>query len=82
MDHFNIDLGGGNLFEWAKDMEKMGDAGGSQDKDIVFALNPEPFESAGVDLENVDGWAYAQVPVHVDGVPAEVWKLLKPFDLR
>jgi hypothetical protein len=53
----------------------------NQDKDAVFALNPEPFKNAGVNLEAVDGWAHAEVPVHVDGVSTLVWKLLKPFNL-
>ncbi|MDR1638814.1 MAG: hypothetical protein LBT59_03860 [Clostridiales bacterium] len=81
MDHFNIELGGGNLFEWAKDMLVLTDTDTNQEKDAVFALNPEPFKNAGVNLEAVDGWAHAEVPVHVDGVSTLVWKLLKPFNL-
>jgi len=74
LDHYGVDLGGGNLFEWAKDMN-------TNDKDIVFALNPEPLIAAGVDPEAVDGWVFAKVKAHVDGRPAEVDKLLKPFNL-
>jgi len=74
MDHYNIDLDGA-MFEWAKDMK-------SNDKDIVFVLDPEPLIAAGVDPENVDGWAYAQVPVMQDGKEVQVYKFLKPFDLR
>ncbi|MDR3344382.1 MAG: hypothetical protein LBT21_02125 [Oscillospiraceae bacterium] len=75
MDHFGIKLGGGNMFEWAKNMS-------TNDKDLVFALNPEPLTAAGVDPENVAGWAYAQVPMEEDGKMVEVWKLLKAFDLE
>jgi hypothetical protein len=75
LDHYGVDLGDGNLFEWAKDM-------GTNDKDIVFVLNPAPFIAAGVDPDAIDGWAFAKVTVDVDGKPAEVDKILKPFDLR
>ncbi|MDR0530784.1 MAG: hypothetical protein LBG83_01790 [Oscillospiraceae bacterium] len=82
MDHFNIDFGGKAMFEWAKDMKINGYDNSVQDKDIVFVLNPEPFIAAGVDPEQVQGWAYAQVSVEINGKPAQVWKLLKPFDLQ
>jgi hypothetical protein len=75
LDHYNIDLGGGNMFEWAKDMA-------ANDKDIVFVLNPQPFIDAGTDVSAVEGWTFAKVPVDVDGKPTEVDKLLKPFDLK
>jgi hypothetical protein len=75
LDHYNIDFGGGNMFEWAKDLA-------TNDKDIVFVLNPEPLVSAGLDPGNVEGWAFAKVSGDVDGKPAEVDKLLKPFDLK
>ena len=75
LDHYGVNLGGGNLFEWAKDMAK-------NDKDIVFVLNPEPFIAAGVDPTNVAGWVFAKVPVDVNGKPTEVDKLLKPFSLQ
>jgi hypothetical protein len=74
LDHYNVDLGGGNMFEWAKDMTK-------NDKDIVFVLNPEPFINAGVDPALVKGWVFAKVPVDINGKPAEVDKFLKPFNL-
>ena len=74
MDHYGVDLGGGNLFEWAKDL-------GANDKDIVFVLNPEPFISAGVDPEKIEGWIFTKVTVDVDGKPAEVDKILKPYNL-
>ncbi|MDR3240024.1 MAG: hypothetical protein LBT44_08070 [Clostridiales bacterium] len=81
LDHYNVDIGGGNLFEWAKDMSLNASTGEEQDKDIVFVLNPDPFIAAGVDPERVDGWAYAQVSVDIDGKPTDVWKFLKPFNL-
>jgi hypothetical protein len=76
LDHYGVQLGGGNLFEWAKDM-------GTNDKDIVFVLAPEPFIAAGVNPAAIDGWAFAQVTVDDDnGKPVVVDKILKPFDLR
>lgn len=82
LDHYNVDIGDGNLFEWAKDMSKNAYDGKNQDKDIVFVLEPAPFIAAGVDPKNVDGWAFAKVTVDIDGKPTEVDKFLKPFDLR
>lgn len=75
MGHYGVNLGKGNMFEWAKDM-------GSNDKDIVFALNPEPFINAGVDPNAIDGWVFTKVKAHVDGKQTKVDKLLKPFDLK
>jgi hypothetical protein len=75
LDHYGVNLGDGNLFEWAKDM-------GTNDKDIVFVLNPEPFIAAGVDPSMIDGWAFAKVTVDdANGKPVEVDKILKPFNL-
>jgi hypothetical protein len=75
LDHYGVNLGDGNLFEWAKDM-------GTNDKDIVFVLNPEPFIAAGVDPSRIDGWAFAKVTVDdANGKPIEVDKILKPFNL-
>ena len=74
LDHYGVSLGGGNLFEWAKDMAK-------NDKDIVFILDPAPFIAAGADPSAIDGWVFAKVTVDVNGRMAEVDKLLKPFDL-
>ncbi|WP_455718823.1 hypothetical protein [Anaerosporobacter sp.] len=75
MGHYGVNLGDGNMFEWAKDMS-------SNDKDIVFVLNPEPFINAGVDPNAIEGWVFGKVKVHVDGKQTEVDKLLKPFDLK
>lgn len=74
MGHFNYALGDDNAFEWAQDMSE-------NDKDIVFALNPEPFISAGVIPENVTGWQYAEVEMHKDGKTVEAFRFLKAFDL-
>jgi hypothetical protein len=75
LDHYGVNLGDGNLFEWAKDMS-------ANDKDIVFVLNPEPFIAAGVDPARIEGWAFAKVTVDdANGKPIEVDKILKPFDL-
>lgn len=81
MDHFGVKLGGGNLFEWAKDMRTDGLRQRNQDKDIVFVLSPEPLIEAGVDPEKVNGWAYGQVTVEENGKMVDVWKFLKSFDL-
>jgi hypothetical protein len=75
MDHYGVSIGDGNMFEWAKDMN-------TNDKDIVFVLNPEPLIKAGVNPDLVNGWAYAKVPMDVNGKPTEVDKFLKPFNLR
>ncbi|MDR2047980.1 MAG: hypothetical protein LBP69_00850 [Treponema sp.] len=75
MDHYGVNLGGGNLFEWAKDMA-------ANDKDLVFVLNPAPFIAAGADPARVAGWVFDKVTVDDEnGKPIQVDKLLKPFDL-
>ena len=76
LGHYGVDLTGGNAFEWAKDMD-------ANDKDIVFALNPEPFIDAGVDPDSIEGWVFAKVPAMDEkGNEIEVDKILKPFDLN
>ncbi len=82
LDHYGVMLGGGNMFEWAKNLETNTVANVDQDKDIVFVLNPEPLIAAGVDPEKVEGWAYAQVEVEENGKPVSVYKFLKPFNIR
>ena len=75
LDHYGVALSNGNMFEWAKDMT-------TNDKDIVFVLNPEIFINAGVDTSSVDGWVFAKVETMDDnGKKIEVDKFLKPFDL-
>ena len=76
LDHYGINIGDGNVFEWAKDMS-------TNDKDIVFVLNPDVFIKAGVDPEKVDGWLFAKVKVDDEnGKPIEVDKFLKPFNIQ
>lgn len=76
LDHFGVDLKNGNMLEWAKDIT-------TNDKDIVFVLNPEVFINAGVDPNNVEGWVFAKVPTMDEkGNDIEVDKLLKPFDFE
>lgn len=82
MDHFNISVGGGNMFEWAKDMTTNSDTGENQAKDIVYVLNPEPLIAAGTDPEKVEGWAYAPVNVGMGSKSVQVYKFLKPFNLN
>lgn len=82
MDHYGVKLGDGNMFEWAKNMETNTVSNENQDKDIVFVLNPEPLLAAGVDPEQVEGWAYATVPVEENGKNVDVYKFLKPFNLK
>jgi hypothetical protein len=81
-DHYGLDLGEGNMFEWAKDMKTNGYDKTVQDKDIVFVLNPAPLIAAGVDPDKVEGWAYGEVPIEKDGRAEQVWKFLKVFDLK
>ncbi len=75
LDHYGIALGDGNMLEWAKDMQ-------TNDKDLVFVLNPEPLIQAGVDPAKIQGWVFAKVPVKdKSGKLAEVDKFLKPYNL-
>lgn len=76
MDHYGVDLGNGNVFEWAKDMS-------TNDKDIVFVLDPKVFIDAGVDPAKVEGWVFAKVStMDANSKPIEVDKFLKPFDIN
>ena len=75
MDHYGVDIGNGNMFEWAHDAT-------ANDKDIVFVLNPEPFIAAGTDPDRIEGWIFTKVPVHDEkGRLVQVDKILKPFDI-
>lgn len=76
LDHYGLSFGNGNAFEWAKDFT-------TNDKDIVFVLNPQTFVDAGVDVAAVEGWIFAKVEVMgADGKMVEVEKLLKPFEIN
>jgi hypothetical protein len=75
LDHYGVDLGGGFMFEWAKNMK-------TNDKDMVFVLNPDPFIAAGADPAKIDGWVFTTVPtMDKNGRKIEVEKILKPIDL-
>jgi hypothetical protein len=82
LDHYNVSLGNGNMFEWAKNMQIHSVTKENQDKDIVFVLNPEPLIAAGVDPEKVEGWVYTTVSVEKDGKETDVYKFLKPYNLQ
>lgn len=82
LDHYGVKLGDGNMFEWAKNLSTNSATGENQDKDIVFVLNPEPLIAADVGPEKVEGWVYAQVAVEENGQTVEVYKFLKPFNLK
>jgi len=76
MDHYGINLGNGNMFEWAKNLT-------TNDKDIVFMLDPAPFIAAGTDPTRIEGWAFAKVTVDdANGKPVQVDKILSSFDLK
>jgi hypothetical protein len=75
LDHYGINLGDGHLFEWAKNLN-------TNDKDMVFVLDPAPFIKAGVDPNGIESWVFAKVTVDGEnGKPIQVDKILKPFDL-
>lgn len=75
-DHYGVDLGEGDMFEWAKDMA-------TNDKDLVFVLAPAPFLEAGVDPARVAGWTFGKVKVKdKSGQESEVEKFLKPYNLQ
>lgn len=76
LGHYNISLGNGNLFEWAKDAS-------ANDKDMVFVLDPQIFIDAKADPAKIAGWTYAEVMVmDKNGNEVKVMKLLKPFNLQ
>lgn len=73
MDHFGISLGDGNMLEWAKTLE-------TNDKDLVFVLNPEPLIQAGVDPEKLESWVFGEVEVMDEaGKAAMVEKFLMVY---
>lgn len=76
LDHYGVKMGGGNMFEWAKDMS-------TNEKDIVFVLDPKALIDAGVDPTKVTDWKFAQVEVKDDqGKEIVVDKFLKPYNLK
>jgi len=76
MDHYGINLGNGNMFEWAKNLA-------TNDKDIVFVLDPAPFIAAGTDPAKIEGWTFTKVTVDdANGKPIQVDKILSSFNLK
>lgn len=76
LDHYGLSLQDGNVFEWASDVN-------TNDKDIVFVLNPQTLIDAGANVEAVEGWLFAEVEImQADGSMKMVAKLLKPFELN
>ena len=76
LDHYNVGLGNGNMFEWAKDIK-------TNDKDIVFVLNPQTFIDAGVNPDELEGWLYTSVKMmDANMKPVEEMKLLKVYNLQ
>lgn len=70
LDHYGIKLPAGK-FEWAKDYK-------TNDKDIVFVIFAKPLADLGVDVQNIEGWAFKTMQ-DADGSDIDV--LLKPFNL-
>lgn len=76
LDHYGIALGDGNMFEWAKDLR-------TNDKDMVFVLNPRPLIDAGVEPGKIKEWVFAKVPLKdKNGKPILLDKFLKPFNVK
>lgn len=71
LGHFGMTLAEGYKIEWAKDID-------SNDKDLVFILNPGVLRDLGVDVNNVEGWTYTKMK----DMDKEVELLLKPFNLK
>ena len=56
MDHdlFELHLGGGNAYRWAKDWR-------ANTRGMTFVLNPQPLIEAGLEAENLEGWTFASI---------------------
>jgi len=74
-DHYGINLGDGNIFEWGGNTRK-------EQEDFAFVLNPEPFIRAGIDPERIEGWSYAKIPVEMDGKLIKADRLLKQVNIK
>lgn len=76
MDHYGIALGDGHMLEWAKDLS-------TNDKDLVFIINPEPFINAGVNPELLESWVYGEVEMmDANNKTFHVYKFLRPYQLK
>ncbi len=75
-DHYRITLSNGNMLEWAKDLT-------SNNKDLVFIINPKPLIDAGVDTNKIKEWTFAKLPImDRDGKPVLYDKFLKAFNVK
>lgn len=74
-DIYELMLGGGNSLRWAKDIA-------TNERDLVFVLNPEPFILAGLDPEKLEGWKYTKVQIMEHGKTKEVERLLKIYNIK
>ena len=77
-DHvlFELHLGGGNAFRWAKDWR-------TNTRGMTFVLNPQPFVEAGLELENLQGWALTNVNImHGQESGQTVPRLLKNYSFE
>ena len=73
MDHdlFELHLGGGHAFRWAKDWR-------TNTRGMTFVINPEPFVQAGLDPTAIEGWSLASITLdHGRGETVE--RLLKVY---
>ena len=70
LDHYGVALPGGK-FEWAKDAA-------ANEKDIVFVLFAAPLAGIGVDVQNVEGWAFMTMQ---DDAGSDLDVLVKPYSL-
>jgi hypothetical protein len=70
LDHFGVALNSGK-FEWSKDYTK-------NDKDIVFVIGAEALAELGVDVKNIEGWAF----LTMKDAGNDVDLLVKPYDLK
>lgn len=74
LGHFGIALKVSH-FEWAKDLF-------SNDKDIVFMLNPAILAPAGLDPKKLEGWTLASVELMDGNVKYNADRLLKFYDVK
>lgn len=74
-DIYELMLGNGNAFRWAKDIT-------TNERDVVFVLNPAPFIDAGLDPASLDGWRFAKVKLMENGKTVEVDRLLRVYNIN
>ncbi len=74
-DIYEFMLGNGNAFRWAKNIN-------TNERDVVFVLNPAPFIDAGLNPESLEGWKFARVKIMENAKTIEVDKLLKVYNIK